>query len=285
MGRELRAESGRKRATTAIQPVPLPGSSAETSAVASHAGNLSGAAYRLCAVEEKTPDSPETLELFNSALELVEALARKVARGLGSHVELDELRSYGQEGLLFAARRFDPEQGVPFRAFASFRVRGAMIDGVRKNSRLPRRLHEKLRMLKAASQFSEDAAPDAMAAPQPGQTPADAQRLLDAHLARMATAMAVGLVSKAATGEEGEAIGASDAPSPESSAETKQLSVLLREQIEQLPEQEAELVRRHYFEGERFDHVAAELGLSKSWASRLHTRAIGRLTKRLRQEV
>ena len=43
----------------------------------------------------------------------------------------------------------------------------------------------------------------------------------------------------------------------------------------------AVLIRRHYLEGERFDQVAAELGLSKSWASRLHTRAIGRLTKRL----
>jgi len=45
------------------------------------------------------------------------------------------------------------------------------------------------------------------------------------------------------------------------------------------------LIRRHYLEGERFDHVAAELGLSKSWASRLHTRAIGRLTKRLAGHV
>jgi RNA polymerase sigma factor for flagellar operon FliA len=49
-----------------------------------------------------------------------------------------------------------------------------------------------------------------------------------------------------------------------------------------LPENEAVLVRRHYLEGERFDHVAKELGLSKSWASRLHTRAIKRLTEALR---
>jgi RNA polymerase sigma factor for flagellar operon FliA len=47
-------------------------------------------------------------------------------------------------------------------------------------------------------------------------------------------------------------------------------------------EDERELVRRHYLEGERFDHVAASLGLSKSWGSRLHTRAVARLTKRLR---
>ncbi len=57
---------------------------------------------------------------------------------------------------------------------------------------------------------------------------------------------------------------------------------MLRDAIAELPEQEAMLVRRHYIEGDRFDQVAAELGLSKSWASRLHTRAIQKLTKRLR---
>ena len=52
--------------------------------------------------------------------------------------------------------------------------------------------------------------------------------------------------------------------------------------IEELAPQEATLLRRHYLEGERFDHVAEDLGLSKSWASRLHTRAISRLARRLR---
>ena len=50
----------------------------------------------------------------------------------------------------------------------------------------------------------------------------------------------------------------------------------------ELPEQERTLVAGHYFEGRRFDEVAASMGLSKSWASRLHTRAVSRLTKRLR---
>jgi RNA polymerase sigma factor FliA len=53
--------------------------------------------------------------------------------------------------------------------------------------------------------------------------------------------------------------------------------------IAQLPDEEAALVRRHYVEGERFDHVAQSLGLSKSWASRLHSRAMQRLAKRFRE--
>jgi RNA polymerase sigma factor for flagellar operon FliA len=69
---------------------------------------------------------------------------------------------------------------------------------------------------------------------------------------------------------------------PEEALGHAELLARVRAGIETLPKEEAELIRRHYLEGERFDRVAVDLGLSKSWASRLHTRAIGRLTKRLR---
>ena len=74
----------------------------------------------------------------------------------------------------------------------------------------------------------------------------------------------------------------STADSPEEAVARAQLLTLVQEAISALPEEEAVLVRRHYLEGERFDHVAQSLGLSKSWASRLHTRAMQRLAKRLR---
>lgn len=209
-------------------------------------------------------------------------IARQCFRTSGGAVELDELLSWGREGLLSAAQRFDESRGIPFRAFASYRVRGAMIDGMRKSSNLPRRIFRRLQMLEAANQYSESAAPDAFGAPPPGETPRDAQRLLDDHLAAMATAMAAGLVHTPGMGDEGERLAVERQPSPEELTETKQLLEHLSAHIEELPADEKELVRRHYFEGERFDHVAAKLGLSKSWASRLHTRAIARLTKRMR---
>lgn len=234
---------------------------------------------------EAHADTPDTLELFHSSLDLVEILARQVARGLRQRVDIEDLKSFGQEGLLMAARRFDPAQQVPFRAYASYRVRGAIIDGIRKDAALPRRVHEKLRLMDASNRYGEHASEEAFGAVPQGEQQSDAQRLLDDHLARMATAMAAGLVGKAAIGEEGEPTNVSTDKNPEDALESAQLGQLLREGIQTLPADEAELVRRHYFEGERFDHVAKELGLSKSWASRLHTRAIGRLTKRLRQRV
>lgn len=212
----------------------------------------------------------------------MDAIARQCFRTAGGAVEFDELVSWGREGLLGAAQRFDEGRGIPFRAFASYRVRGAILDGMRSAANLPRRTFRRLQMMEASDRYSESAAADGLGAPPPGETARDAQRLLDDHLAAMATAIAAGLVHDAATGDEGEKLARDPVPSPEELAEIAQLRERLSRQVDELPDEERELVRRHYFEGERFDHVASELGLSKSWASRLHTRAIARLTKRMR---
>jgi RNA polymerase sigma factor FliA len=228
------------------------------------------------------PEASEELARFESALDLVEAIARRIAREVGANAELGELLSYGREGLLDAARRFDPNRGVPFRGYASFRVRGAIIDGVRKSSRLPRRTHERLNGLLAATRTSEGAYEDALGPPAPGATSEDAERALADHLAAMATAVAVGLLSTTGFSDEGERVPVSTADSAEDALGRAELLAVVRQAIGELPAEEQELVRRHYLEGERFDQVAAELGLSKSWASRLHTRAIKRLTEKLR---
>jgi RNA polymerase sigma factor for flagellar operon FliA len=227
-------------------------------------------------------DSAEVLARFHDALELVEIVAKKMRRTLGGSTSLDDLLSYGREGLLDAARKYDPARGVPFRAYANFRVRGAIVDGIRSTARLSRRMHGQLRALEAAHRASEGASEDALGTSPPPGTTGDAERALDAHLAAMATAMVVGLVSETAHGEEGEVTSVDGRESPEEAVAGAEMLELVRGAIGDLPPEESELVRRHYLEGERFDHVASELGLSKSWASRLHTRAIGRLAQRLR---
>lgn len=228
-------------------------------------------------------DTPEVLARFQGELALVEIIARQVARSIGSAVELDDLRSFGREGLLDAARKFDTARGVPFRAYANFRVRGAMIDGVRTMSQLPRRAHERLNGLSASLRASEGAADDTFAAPTSG-TRSQADQALADHLAAMATALAVGLIAPTGVGDSGELVQVTTEESPEEAVVRAQLLRTVAEAIEELPEEEAKLVRRHYLEGERFDQVAHSLGLSKSWASRLHTRALQRLAKRFKEK-
>ncbi len=208
-------------------------------------------------------------------LQLVEQIASQLLRSLGNLARREDLVASGREGLVRAAQRFEPERGVPFRGYASFRIRGAMIDALRRDGQLPRRVHRSLRAMESGMLYSEG-----QECP-PAPSAEDAERRLDEHLAGMATAMALGLVAERGYGEEGEVTAVASGVTPEQQLANAQLLAEVKAAIAELPDAEATLVRRHYFEGERFDHVAEELGLSKSWASRLHSRAIDRLRSRL----
>jgi RNA polymerase sigma factor FliA len=227
-------------------------------------------------------DDPEVIERFRSTLELVPKIAGQVMRSLRGAMEPEDLVSFGQTGLLEAARRFDPTRGVPFRAYASIRIRGSMIDGVRAQSAIPRSAFQRLRGLQAMHRVAEAVTEDAYAPGTGDLTPQQADQLIADHLANMATAMAIGMIARPVHGEEGEVVAVSPQESPEDSAGNAELRAIVLASIDELPPQEAELVRRHYIDGERFEQVAQDLGLSKSWASRLHSRAIARLSKRLR---
>lgn len=227
-------------------------------------------------------DTKEVLERFHSHLDLVDLIARQLARELGRSAELDDLRAMGHQGLLEAARRFDEGRGVTFRRFANYRVRGAMLDGVRKSAPLPRRAHARIRALEAALLVAESGSEDSATASPASTDPRASEQKLTEHLADMATAMAVGLLATPAIGDEGEPSAVDSGLSPEEAVAEAELRQIVIDALEELPADERQLVRRHYLEGERFDHVAASLGLSKSWGSRLHTRAVARLTKKLR---
>lgn len=223
-------------------------------------------------------DSPEVLERFNSTLDLVDRIATQVSRALGYQIERDELLAYGREGLLDAARRFDATRGVPFRGFANYRVRGAMFDGIRQMTPPTRRLQEKLAALEAARETSEGEAAFAFASSAP-RSDAAREQAFDEHLAAVATAASLGFVSEAK--RVGNAIVSSE-PNAEEQLSQAQLLQFVGEAIDDLYEDEQQIIRRYYFEGQRMEEIASALAMHKSWASRIHTRAIARLTKRLK---
>jgi RNA polymerase sigma factor for flagellar operon FliA len=216
-------------------------------------------------------DSPEALSRFNAELDLVDIIARQMARRMNPAVAtIDDLRSFGREGLLHAARSYDASRGVPFRRWANVRVRGAMIDGVRQFGTLPRQTYRELKAFEAGDalleQYDEDDAT------RPAESAEDADSRLSSFLAGMATAIAVGTMGSA---------DADDVATPEELLRSAQMLERVRAAVARLPAQERHMVERHYFEGERLDQAAAALGLSKSWGSRLHARAIELITQSL----
>jgi RNA polymerase sigma factor for flagellar operon FliA len=227
--------------------------------------------------QEPGPDGSSQRELVEGALDLVDVVLAQL-RALGITAEADDLRGYGRQGLIEAAARFEPARGFEFRQFAYQRVRGAMIDGLRKMGPWSRRGYERIRMLRSAQLVREQSFDEATPPPR-GAKPAE--ELLRKHMAQMAAAMATGLFVEAAY-EGTELVSIDDSRSAEDMLGDRQLAEGVRRAVAELPEDEAEVIRRYYLEGQALDEVAGAWGCSRSWVSRVHTRAVGRLAKRLR---
>lgn len=231
----------------------------------------------------RAPDSPEVLARFNAQLELVELISRKMARRLGAHVDHDELVAAGREGLLDAARRFDATRAVPFGAYATYRIRGAIIDWIRKSVDVPRRAHERLLALEATAAVNEGEAAYAFRdrTMQPARSAAEAH--LAEHLAAVAAAASLAVMARR---DGQERVGDEPAPdNPEEAFARAEFLAHVQRALDQLPHEAASVVRRHYLDGERLEDIARELCVSKSWVTRLLTRTTARLARRLRADT
>jgi RNA polymerase sigma factor for flagellar operon FliA len=223
-------------------------------------------------------DPPAVLDRVREGLPLVNIICHQLRRQIGSAVRMDDIVSYGREGLLAAARSFDPMRGVPFRRWANIRVRGSVIDGIRASSTLPRSVYARLRA-ESASPPGEDNLEEGEAARR-AENAEDADRRLSEYLARAATAVAFGC-----SGADGDELGepTDRSPSAEERLVREELRAAIHDAIEELPHAERTLLQRHYFDGVTFEQAASELGLSKSWASRLHARAVHTVVRSLKR--
>ena len=228
----------------------------------------------------QSPDSPEVLSRVQEGLAIVEYVSRRFARELGGILELEELEGYGRIALLDAARIYDSGRGIPFDAYAAWRIRCALVD-VARSSRmaLPRRAYQRLRAIEAATRMDEGRAEEAFAAQPEPSAPSAAQRLAES-IAATASAMALGIMPEMAIQGDNERVGIEHSD-PEQKLSRAQLYALVLRLIDELPHDEARIVRRHYFDGVPFAVVAKELKFSRFWASRLHGRAIVHLNREI----
>lgn len=206
---------------------------------------------------------------------LVRTIALKVRAQLDLTCDLDDLIAFGNQGLLEAKSRFDPTRGVQLNTFAYYRIRGAVLDGVRRMAYLPRRIHRKVREAEALDLVTEPIGEARAASPEAKADREATAQALDDALSRVTAGYLMAAVGQ---GEE-------DQPdTPEEELVGAETRARVEKALETLPEREQALVRGFYFDGRQFDEVAKELGISKSWASRLHAKALDLLRDVLSDE-
>ncbi|QSQ18682.1 sigma-70 family RNA polymerase sigma factor [Pyxidicoccus parkwayensis] len=208
----------------------------------------------------------------------VRSLAATVRKQFNAQLELDELVAYGQIGLLEAAERFDPKVGANFLTFAHYRIKGAIFDGLRKMG--------VLRGADARTAFAGERAAaylGNLADRESGTSNRGSS--FDDDVNDISDAVA-GLAMVFASSMEGaDSAGYTDESLPvDVRMELEQTKNRVRAAIEKLPEKEKKLLQGYYFQGRTLEEAGAEIGQSKSWASRLHARAIDRLKELLNEE-
>lgn len=100
-------------------------------------------------------DSSSGDRLVQAYMHLVDYHVQRIGANLPKNVQLDDLRSNGMLGLYDALEKFDPKRNLKFDTYASFRIRGSIIDGLRQEDWLPRSIRDKIKRVDAATEKLE----------------------------------------------------------------------------------------------------------------------------------
>jgi RNA polymerase sigma factor for flagellar operon FliA len=231
----------------------------------------------------RTPLVKHQKERVVACLPFVESLARRMASTMPHSIDLGDLVQDGVLGLMDAAHRFDDRRGIKFETFAERRVRGAMIDALRRDA-WPRGVRRVRRELEAAR---EELRRELGAEP----TLADLARRVGTDEARLErTIVRINTIESTSPLANLEALDSAtlpavlvpkELPSPADQFEQSEVQERIRGALMTLPAREQRIIRLYYFEDATMKQIGRAIGVNESRVSQLHARAIQRLKKAL----
>ncbi len=235
-----------------------------------------------------TKDARLKNEIVLAHLSLVKYLAGRLAVKLPAFVGQEDLESYGIFGLLEAVEKYNPDLGVTFKAYAYSRIRGAMIDEIRKLNWIPRTLWQKIQFLNTTREKMQKELGEQV----PNTTLAEAMGITVAELYKLEGQINLLSLSSldetvaVADGERvrwGDMIHDPESPDPLDLIEKEESRRLLVEAIEELPEKDRTVLALYYQEELTLKEIGKVLDVSESRVCQLHTRALNRLRGKLEQ--
>jgi RNA polymerase sigma factor for flagellar operon FliA len=228
---------------------------------------------------QRQPLMASQRERIAAGLPFVESLARRVASSMPHSIELGDLVQDGMLGLIDAAHRFDEARGIKFETFAERRVRGAMIDALRRDA-WPRGVRRQRRELEAArEELRRELGAEPTLADLAARVGSDEARL-GRTIVRINTIESTSPLS-AAENVDGSVLPAalvpSEPPAPDKAFEDREIRDRVRAAIAALPPRERKVVGLYYYAEATMKQIGAEIGVNESRVSQLHARAIQRL--------
>jgi RNA polymerase sigma factor for flagellar operon FliA len=232
---------------------------------------------------QRQPLADSQRDRIAAGLPFVESLARRVASSMPHSIEIGDLVQDGMLGLIDAACRFDEARGIKFETFAERRVRGAMIDALRRDA-WPRGVRRQRRELEAArEQLRRELGAEPSLADLAARVGSDETRL-GRTIVRINTIESTSPLS-AGDNVDGSTLPAalvpSEPPAPDSAYEEREVRDRIRAAIASLPPRERKVVGMYYYAEATMKQIGTEIGVNEARVSQLHARAIQRLRKAL----
>ena len=218
---------------------------------------------------------------------LVKIVAGRLSMYLGYNVEYDDLVGYGIFGLIDAVDKFDYSKGVKFETYASFRIRGAILDEIRKMDWIPRTLRQKQRKIDAAYQKIES---------EQGRVPTDEEVASELEITLeefdiwQSQTKVSNLLSLDEYMEQGSEVKMESSLSaqyetPEKIVEKQELKEILIKTLDSLTEKEKKVIILYYYEDLTLKEISSILEVSESRISQLHTKALQKMKLKLGNNV
>lgn len=235
--------------------------------------------------KKRTPELQE--KIITEYAGLVKLVAGRLSMYLGYNVEYDDLVGYGTFGLIDAVDKFDYTKGVKFETYASLRIRGAILDQIRKMDWIPRSIRQKQRKIDAAYQSLEQKY-GRMASDEEVATELEISvDELDTWQNQTKITNIISLDEFMEQGSETkvEQSLTADFDQPDRIVEKQELKELLIKTLETLTEKEKKVIILYYYEELTLKEISRVLEVSESRISQLHTKALQKMKLRLGSNI
>lgn len=223
---------------------------------------------------KKNNDKKTKNQLIVEYIPLVKIVSGRMYNFYGSKVDFEDLISYGVLGLIDSIERFDLNRNIKFETYAQIRIKGTIIDNIRKLDWIPRSLRKKSKDLQSSMLELENKLGHAPTNEELGKHMNMDTEEIEDLLSDISTFNVISLEDTLRGKGEGTINVKSKVDTPEDIIERKEVKDILAEAIENLPEKEQLVISLYYYDELTYKEIGHILKLSESRISQIHSKSI-----------